>query len=256
MNRQPATVRIVIPARFAATRLPGKPLLDIAGRPMIEHVYRRAAQADVGDVWVATDDARIAEVVHGFGGRAVVTRQAHACGADRIHEVACTQRWPDDDLIINVQGDEPFIPIGVIRQIAANLQRHPEAAIATVCCPFTHLADILDTNTVKVVRDLAGFALYFSRLPIPGGHNPPTAEQLPLYRRHLGIYGYRVNTLRQMAAQPVVDAERRERLEQLRCLALGHRIHCEDATAIPPAGIDTAADLERSRRYARSMSSP
>ena len=256
MNRMPATARIVIPARFAATRLPGKPLLDIAGRPMIEHVYRRAAQADVGDVWVATDDPRIAEVVHGFGGRAVITRHRHACGADRIHEVACAQHWPDDDLIINVQGDEPFIPPGVIRQVAANLRRHPEAGIATVCCPFTHLADVLDTNTVKVVRDLADFALYFSRLPIPGGHTPPSADQLPLYRRHLGIYGYRVSTLRHMAAHSVVDTERRERLEQLRCLALGHRIHCEDATAIPPAGIDTAEDLERSRRYARLMASP
>ena len=243
---------IVIPARFAATRLPGKPLLDIAGSPMIEHVYRRAANADVGEVWVATDDPRIAETVHGFGGQAVVGRRQHACGADRIHEVACQRQWPDDDLIINVQGDEPFIPIGVIRQVTANLRRRPEADIATVCCPFTRLADVLDANTVKVVRDLADFALYFSRLPIPGGHAQPTADQLPLYRRHLGIYGYRVNALRRMAEHPAVELERRESLEQLRLLALGGRIHCADAVAAAPPGVDTPEDLERSRRYARS----
>ncbi|MES1944328.1 3-deoxy-D-manno-octulosonate cytidylyltransferase [Salinisphaera sp. PC39] len=234
---------VAIPARYGATRLPGKVLREIAGEPLLAHVHRRALESGADEVWVATDDDRIEAAAVGFGARTARTSAACASGSDRIAELAAREAWPDDLAIVNLQGDEPLMPGALIRQVAEALIARPGADIATACTPIEELADYRDPNVVKVVRDDAGDALYFSRAPIPhqrgGGNGLPAGGAW----RHLGIYAYRAAALKRFAAAPPAALERCESLEQLRALALGMRIHVVEAAALPGPGVDTEEDL-------------
>ena len=245
--------RVVIPARYASTRLPGKPLLQIAGAPMIRHVWERAVASGADDVVVATDDPRIVEACDSFGATAVMTAASHASGTDRIAEVAGLQEWDDDDLVVNVQGDEPLIPPANINQVASLLHARPGAEMATLCTGIDSLEEYLDTNVVKVVRSQDGRALYFSRAPIPWHRDgaPTGLAGQTRYRdslRHVGIYGYRVGALQQLAATPPCPLEAAEALEQLRALWLGYTILADIAAEYPGPGVDTAEGLEAVRR--------
>lgn len=240
------TATVVIPARYGSTRLPGKPLLDIGGRPMIEHVHRRAMQADaVRRVIVATDDDRIAEAVASFGGEAWLTRADHPTGSDRLAEVARRLR---SEIIVNVQGDEPFVPAPLIEAVVAALAADPALGIATVRCPVTDPGMLADPHVVKVVVDARGDALYFSRAPIPYARGT-TPGRAALGDRHVGLYAYRRTCLLELAEIPPTPLERLEKLEQLRALEAGFRIGTV-ATGQAPVGVDTPADLERVRRLA------
>lgn len=244
---------VVIPARYASSRLPGKPLLDIAGKPMLRHVWERARQSAAQRVVIATDDARILDACSGFGAEALLTRPEHASGTDRLAEVSERLQLPDHAIVVNVQGDEPLIPPCVIDQVAGNLAAHPEAGIATLAEPIEQAAALFDPNVVKVVSDRKGLALTFSRAPLPwwrDGFAGP-CERLPggvPYRRHVGIYAYRAGLLRDFVSWGPCWLEEVERLEQLRALWHGVRIHVADAREVPQAGVDTAEDLQRVRR--------
>jgi len=244
--------KVVIPARFESTRLPGKPLLDIAGEPMLRHVHRRACESGAEQVVIATDDERVAEACRAFGADVRMTGTGHVSGTERVAETVDLDRDPADRIVVNVQGDEPLLPGAVIAQAAAGLHDHPEADIATLCEPVERDADAFDPSVVKVVRDARGFALYFSRATIPWcrdhfaaypGTRPPDAE----HWRHVGIYAYRVGFLRRYVASTVTDLERLECLEQLRALHMGARIHVDVACDAPGPGVDTPEDLERIR---------
>ncbi|MBF0161975.1 MAG: 3-deoxy-manno-octulosonate cytidylyltransferase [Magnetococcales bacterium] len=237
---------VIIPARFAASRLPGKPLLDLGGKPMIRHVYERAMQADVAEVWVATDDARIFAAVQAFGGRVLMTSPAHISGTDRVAEAA---RTLTADIVVNVQGDEPLLDPALIDQVVAPLRADPRLQMATAAHPCQDPREAGDHNCVKVVCDRQGFALYFSRLPIPYDREP-TAHTPPLLR-HIGLYAYRADFLQTFARLPPTELEQRERLEQLRALEHGHaiRVVLAHSAAI---GVDTPADAERVRRLLES----
>lgn len=235
---------VVIPARFSSSRLPGKPLLDIVGKTMIQRVYERASQSSAQRVVVATDDARVATAVRGFGGEVCMTSTDHESGTDRIQETAGQLGLEPDHLVVNVQGDEPLIPASIIDQVAVNLAANPEAGMATLSVPIDDPAQFNDPNCVKVVTDKLGLALYFSRAPIPF---PRDRESLELPRsgafRHVGIYAYRVAFLHRFVAWPMSQLEATEKLEQLRALENGVRIHVAEAAEIPPAGVDTEHDL-------------
>ncbi len=238
-----------IPARFAATRLPGKPLLPIAGRPMIEHVYRRAAEAAGLDrVVVLTDDERIAAAVRGFGGEVEMTPTECTSGTDRIAWAA--RSW-DAAAVVNIQGDEPLIDPSGIADLAAHLRAHPDEAMATLAAVAAE-EDFDDPSAVKVVLDREGYALYFSRSRIPYPRNPDTIGAKRPWK-HLGIYGYRKDVLLTLAALSPTDLETTESLEQLRALYHGIRIRVLPA-AKPSIGVDTAADLERVERILASSS--
>lgn len=246
--------RVVIPARFGSSRLPGKPLLDIAGKPMVVHVYERALRSAASEVVIATDDARIAKAVRAVGAPVVMTRADHPSGTDRLQEVAAHFGWADDDIVVNVQGDEPLIPPAVINQVADNLRRAGSAAIATLAEPLQDAAQLFNPNIVKLVRDRDGHALYFSRAPMPWARDAFALdrEQLPaqalsLYLRHLGIYAYRVGFLHDYVSWPPALIEQVEALEQLRALYHGVKIHVDVAAAELPPGVDTQADLDRVR---------
>lgn len=246
--------RVVIPARFGSSRLPGKPLLDIAGKPMVVHVYERALRSAASEVVIATDDPRIVEAVRAVGAPVVMTRADHPSGTDRLQEVAAHFGWADDDIVVNVQGDEPLIPPAVINQVADNLRRAETAAIATLAEPLQDAGQLFNPNIVKLVRDAQGHALYFSRAPMPWARDAFAAnrEQLPaealsLYLRHLGIYAYRVGFLHDYVSWPPALIEQVEALEQLRALYQGVRIHVDVAAAELPPGVDTQADLDRVR---------
>lgn len=244
---------VVIPARFGSTRLPGKPLELIAGKPMIEWVYRAATRSDASAVVVATDHVDVADAVRSFGGEALMTRTDHESGTDRLQEVAQQLGLADDAIVVNVQGDEPLIPAEVINQVAANLLGADFASVATLSEPVQSVEDCFNPNVVKVVSDTRQRALYFSRAPIPwgrevfgdGGGVLPAGE---LIQRHIGIYAYRVALLHQFVRWPVAALESFEKLEQLRVLANGHGIHVAPACAPVPSGVDTAADLQRVNR--------
>ena len=257
---------IVIPARYASTRLPGKPLLDIAGKPMIQHVYERAIASSADEVIVATDDQRVLEAVQDFGGEVVLTRADHPSGTDRLNEVALQRGYASDHILVNVQGDEPLIPVAVIEQVASNMVRSETAGIATLCEAITTVDDLLDPNAVKVVRDCHNMALYFSRAPIPFPRDAvdpaaiPAAGQLhePALEgymrehaatvgwfRHIGLYAYRCSVLKDFVKWPLAAIEYGEKLEQLRALYNGVNIHCAEAVEPVPAGVDTAQDLAR-----------
>lgn len=240
---------VVIPARFASTRLPGKPLALIHGKTMIEHVYHRAAKSAADNVVVATDDVRIADVVKGFGGKVCMTLKEHNSGTDRLQEVAHKLGLNDNDIVVNVQGDEPLIPAEVINQVANNLARYQQASVATLCEPLSSTDDFQNPNAVKVVRDDQNFALYFSRSPIPFPRDTDIKamdlKQLNFVRRHIGLYAYKVSLLNRFVRWPQVALERIESLEQLRVLAYGEKIHVDDAKVKVPAGVDTQEDLDR-----------
>jgi len=249
---------VVIPARYASTRLPGKPLADIAGKPMIEHVYQRACESQAGRVVIATDDDRIEAACRAFGAEVVMTAADHTSGTDRLEEVARKLGFEADERVVNVQGDEPLIPPELIDQVAANLQAHPDAAIATLCERISDAASVFNPNVVKTVFDHRGMAHYFSRAPIPWARDDWQAtgdatlmgQVLPEschYYRHIGIYGYRVSFLRDFVTWLPAPTEVTESLEQLRALYNGARIHVEEACRVPPAGVDTSEDLERLR---------
>jgi len=235
-------------------RLPGKPLIDIAGRPMIEHVYRRAASArGVDAVMVATDDERIVTAVRGFGGVAMMTGSSHRTGTDRIAEVAAHMPC---EIILNVQGDEPLIEPEMIEAVIAPLVAHPMLEMSTVCVAIADRADYANPNVVKVVKDRAGRALYFSRSPIPhfrtgppegGPHNPDVGSGFSRTFKHIGLYGFRRTFLLKFATLAQTPLEQAESLEQLRALEHGYRIHTVE-TRHDSIGVDTPEDLERVRR--------
>ena len=255
---------IIIPSRFGSTRLPGKALLDIAGKPMVQRVYEQSCQSKADEVLVATDDPRIAEVVTGFGGQVVMTSADHPSGTDRLQEVVSKKNYDDNHVVVNVQGDEPLIPPAVINQVAENLLSQPHAGIATLCERIIDPLDILNPNAVKVVRNLNGYAQLFSRSPVPWLRSWPSLDSITAssdiaqlyampesgsiqWHRHIGIYAYRVEVLNQFVAWPMTPGEQAESLEQLRALDNGVNIHCEEASISLPSGIDTIEDLERVR---------
>lgn len=233
---------ILIPARYGSTRFPGKALADLAGKPMVVRVCERAGRSAARSVTVATDDARIVEAVQAAGFRAVMTRADHATGTDRLAEASATLGFAPQDIVLNVQGDEPLVEPALLDEVAGLLARHPEASIATACHPIRDAAAFDNPNVVKVVLDARGFALYFSRAGIPY----PRDERALAYR-HVGLYAYRVDYLRRYATLSPAPAEKAEALEQLRALWHGFRIVVAVTAAESPPGVDTPQDLEAVR---------
>ena len=240
------TTRVVIPARLASSRLPDKPLADIAGQPMIVRVLQRAEAAGIGDAIVVTDSTRIRDSVLAAGGRAELTRADHSSGTDRIGELAAREGWQADDIVVNLQGDEPLIPPRLLAQVADVLTATPAAGIATLATPCDNREEWHDPNVVKVVAGPDGLARYFSRAPIPYDRDNPD-NSWRHGRRHLGIYAYRVAALTAMTAAPPAPLEELERLEQLRAFSIGVAIAVADACERPGPGVDTPADLARVR---------
>jgi len=244
---------VAIPARLKATRLSDKPLRLLGGEPIVRHVARRALQAGAREVWVAADDARIADALADCGVRVAMTATGHASGSDRLAECAAIAGWPDDTIVVNLQGDEPFAPAAGIRAVAALLQDTP-ADMSTLAIAIAHVDQLFDPNVVKVVRDAGGNALYFSRAPVPWARDAFAADRSrmptnPVWLRHIGIYGYRAGTLRRFASLPPGLLEQVESLEQLRALEAGMRIAVGIAKEAFPPGIDTEADLEQAERH-------
>lgn len=244
---------VVIPARYASSRLPGKPLLDIAGKPMVVHVAERARDSGAAAVCIATDDERILAAAQAHGCEAVMTSADHASGTDRLAEVAELRGWDDARIVVNVQGDEPRIAPALIRDVARALAGHPDADMSTACHAIHSSRELFDPNCVKVVLDQAGDAMYFSRAPIPWARDAFARDRdsvpagLPVYR-HIGIYAYRCGFLRRYPQLPAPAIEKFEALEQLRALWHGHRISVAITEQAPEAGVDTPADLEAVRR--------
>jgi 3-deoxy-manno-octulosonate cytidylyltransferase (CMP-KDO synthetase) len=242
--------RVVIPARYASSRLPGKALLTIGGKPMIQWVYERARASKAHEVLIATDDLLIVSAAHSFGAETVMTAATHESGTDRIAEVARLRGWADSDIVVNVQGDEPVIPPALIDQVASLLKANPSAQIATLATPITSISELMDPNAVKVVTDGEGRALYFSRAPIPwerDGASSGIISQTSFAgaRRHVGIYAYRVSGLLRLASLKRTALEQHEKLEQLRALENGLEIRVADSVEQPGPDVNTAADLER-----------
>ncbi len=243
---------VVIPARYASQRLPGKPLLDIAGKPMIHRVYDQAAKSSIQDIIVATDDERIKSSLEDSGYAVCMTRDDHPSGTDRLAEVAEQLKLHEDDIVINVQGDEPLIPVAVIEQVAQLLSDHPDASIATLSTPITENEVLQNPNVVKVIANAAGRAIYFSRAPIPWhrnsrNHSIESEMQAFDYQRHIGIYAYRAGFLRAFANWDPCQLEITESLEQLRAIWHGHVIQVALACETVPEGIDTPEDLQTVR---------
>lgn len=243
---------VVIPARYASSRFPGKPLQNIAGQPMIQWVWQQAQKSGAQQLVIATDDQRIFAACRAFGAEVVMTRDDHESGTDRLAEVAAIMGWPADAIVVNVQGDEPLIPPAVIDQVAINLAAHPEAAMATLAEPIDDMASLMNNNVVKVLSDKNGLALTFSRAPLPWARDAFVAspDELPAgvaFRRHIGIYAYRVGFLQRFVEWGPCWLEQTECLEQLRALWHGEQIHVADALETPPHGVDTPEDLERIR---------
>jgi 3-deoxy-manno-octulosonate cytidylyltransferase (CMP-KDO synthetase) len=238
---------VVIPARYASSRLPGKPLRDIKGIPMIQHVWQQACKSSAARVVIATDDKRIEKVATAFGAEVCMTRDDHISGTDRLQEVAQILGLADEQIVVNVQGDEPLIPPEVINQVATNLANSSTAGVATLCEPLSSVVDFVNPNTVKVVSDAMGNALYFSRAPIPFPRDKSLGSDNSLpenARRHIGIYAYKVASINQFVHWNIAPLERLESLEQLRFLANGIAIHLADACATVPGGVDTEDDLQ------------
>ena len=244
---------VVIPARYGSTRLPGKPLLDIGGKPMVRRVWEQASSSGADQVIIATDDQRIADAAAGFGAQVCLTCAEHPSGTDRLQEVAASQGWADQHIVVNVQGDEPLIPPALIDQVAANLAANGDAGIATLCEQISGLEELLNPNVVKVVTDARGMALYFSRASIPWPREAfaDGATAMPEtggWYRHIGIYGYRTGFLHRYVEWEPAPLERLEQLEQLRAMYHGTRIHVAEASQVVPAGVDTPEDLEAVRK--------
>ncbi|AOE49872.1 3-deoxy-manno-octulosonate cytidylyltransferase [Kangiella sediminilitoris] len=245
---------VVIPARYASTRLPGKPLSIIGDKPMVQHVYERALLSGADKVIVATDDKRIEDAVISFGGYVCMTRDDHLSGSDRLAEVCKIEGLGDDEIVVNVQGDEPFISPENISQVAENLSHHTDCVMSTLSTPVTDEGDIFNSNIVKVVAANSGKALYFSRAAIPwqrGSFENHKVASLQSCERHIGIYAYRAGFLKQYVEMQPADIERLESLEQLRVLANGYHIHVETAQEVPGLGVDTEEDLSAANSYYR-----
>ena len=241
---------VIIPARYASTRFPGKPLVDIMGKPMVQHVYERALESGASKVIVATDDARIAKVVSDFGGQYCMTGSHHESGTERLAEVIDMEGMLAHELVVNVQGDEPFIPAVNIQQVAENLYHHQQAEMATLAVKITDVEEAFNPNVVKVVTDKQGYAMYFSRATIPYDRarflDEETIDEIgDYYLRHIGIYAYRAGFIKQYVSMSPSGIEQIESLEQLRVLWHGEKIHVDIARKTPPAGIDTPDDLVR-----------
>ncbi len=244
---------VIIPARHASSRLPGKPLQDIAGKPMIQHVYERALQSGASEVVIATDDERIRQVADNFGAQVCMTAAHHPTGTDRLAEVARRRGYTSQHIIVNLQGDEPLMPPALIRQVAENLQSHPHASAATLCERINSSGELFDPHLVKVVMDKQGYALYFSRAAIPWDRDAftETTGALPErseHYRHIGLYAYRAGFLQDYVQWPPCVIEQTESLEQLRILWNGYKLHVAEALEKPGIGVDTADDLMRVRQ--------
>jgi 3-deoxy-manno-octulosonate cytidylyltransferase (CMP-KDO synthetase) len=243
---------VLIPARYAASRLPGKPLLDVAGKPLVVRVAERAQRSGADRIVVATDDERIRAAAKQHGFEAILTRADHATGTDRLAEAALALKLDDNVIVVNVQGDEPLLEPSLIREVADELRTHAEASMATACHPIDDPEEAFNPNVVKVVLDHAGYAMYFSRATIPWARDAFAAKHdklpqgLPLYR-HYGLYAYRVGFLRHYPSLASAQIERFEALEQLRALWHGHRIVVRITTGTPAPGVDTQEDLDRVR---------
>ena len=237
---------VVIPARYHSTRLPGKPLLEIAGKSMIQRAWEGAKQSSADAVIVATDDQRIYQAVRDFGADVEMTSIDHSSGSDRVQEVVQKLGFSPDQIVVNVQGDEPLLPSEIIDQVAINLKNTPPAGIATLASVLTKEPEFNNPSVVKVVRDKNGFALYFSRSPIP---QSLTFKSVDVGFKHIGIYAYRLGVLNRFVSYPIGDLERVERLEQLRALENGIQIHVGIVEHDLPKGVDTQADLEHARDY-------
>lgn len=239
--------KLVIPARLGSTRLPGKVLRLLAGKPLVQHVWELAMRCGAEEVWVAVDDDRVADCARGFGAAVCMTSAAHQSGTDRVNEVARQRGWADSTLVVNLQGDEPLMPADNVRLAAQLLVDDPQADIATLCHALDSVDEWLNPNVVKVVRDQRGQALYFSRAPIPWPRDCVIdgRPQLPdgLAFRHIGLYAYRVGRLAEISGLPPAALEQCEALEQLRAMAAGFRIAVGLCPSAPPRGVDTEADL-------------
>lgn len=253
---------VIIPARYASTRLPQKLLLDLNGKPVLQHVYEKALQSSASEILIATDDTRILELAQNFGANAYLTSSKHCCGTERIVELLLEQKVISNDIVVNVQGDEPFIAPQVINQVAKNLSQHSEASIATLYEPINNIEDIFNPNVVKVVCDRKGYALYFSRASIPWyresfknyqKHDGIDEDKIKsillsnMYFKHLGIYAYRRKFLEDYNHLSIAPLEQLESLEQLRALWYGYKIHVAKAECCGMIGIDTLEDLEKAR---------
>lgn len=253
-----STFKIVIPARFASSRLPGKPLISLAGKPMIQHVYERALATGVEDIVIATDDERIEQAAKNFGAQVVMTSPKHENGTERIAEVARIKNWSADSVIVNLQGDEPLIPKSLIELTAKGLLENPEAGMSSICTPIHCDADAFNPNVVKVVLNKDNFALYFSRASIPWdrdaykNNQSHKTEKMPVYR-HIGMYGYRVSFLQQYSAMQPCVLESTEALEQLRALWYGVKIHMGVIDQAPGHGVDTLEDAQRVEILLKSL---
>ncbi|QCR36546.1 3-deoxy-manno-octulosonate cytidylyltransferase [Nissabacter sp. SGAir0207] len=239
----------IIPARYASSRLPGKPLADIHGKPMVVHVVERARESGADRVIVATDHPEVAAAVEAAGGEVCMTRPDHQSGTERLAEVIDRLGFGDDDIIVNVQGDEPMIPPVIIRQVAENLA-NCQAGMATLAVPIETAEEAFNPNAVKVVRDAQGFALYFSRATIPWDRERFAQSRDAIgdhFLRHLGIYAYRAGFVRRYVTWAPSTLENIELLEQLRVLWYGEKIHVDVAQAVPAVGVDTPEDLARVR---------
>lgn len=243
--------RIIIPVRYASTRLPGKPLEDIAGKPMVQHVYERCLDSGAESVVVATDDEKVRAACEGFGADVCMTSPDNASGTERLAEAVGALGYEDDEIVVNVQGDEPLIPPGLIRQVAEDLTVHDNTKVATLCEEITNPEDVFNPGVVKVVTNKRGFALYFSRAPIPYERDnfaqEPRVIEGPHYR-HIGIYAYRVGFLEEYLQWELSPVGAKEELEQLRVLWNCGRIHVTIAKDSLAAGVDTPEDLERVRQ--------
>ncbi|HSN33737.1 MAG TPA: 3-deoxy-manno-octulosonate cytidylyltransferase [Ideonella sp.] len=242
--------KVVIPARYASARLPAKMLAPIGGRPLIRWVWERACASGARRVIVATDDERILAAAAGFGAECMMTAPGHVSGTDRVAEVARRAGFAPDEIVVNLQGDEPLVDPALLARLAAALERDPGVDIATAAAPIGSLGEFLDPNCVKALRDAHGDALYFSRAPVPWPRDHTVGGQPARCDgawRHIGLYAYRVEGLLRFAALAPTPLELLERLEQLRALEHGMRIHVLALDAAPPSGVDTAEDLERVR---------
>ncbi|MDY0886526.1 3-deoxy-manno-octulosonate cytidylyltransferase [Kosakonia sp. CFBP8986] len=245
---------VIIPARYASTRLPGKPLVDINGKPMVVHVLERARESGAERIIVATDNEEVREAVQAVGGEVCMTRADHQSGTERLAEVVEKCGFSDETVIVNVQGDEPMIPPAIIRQVADNLAARRDVGMATLAVPIESAEEAFNPNAVKVVMDAQGYALYFSRATIPWDRDRFAASRETIgdsFLRHIGIYGYRAGFIRRYVSWQTSPLEQIEMLEQLRVLWYGEKIHVDVASVVPGTGVDTPEDLERVRQAMR-----
>jgi 3-deoxy-manno-octulosonate cytidylyltransferase (CMP-KDO synthetase) len=248
-------MHVIIPARYASTRLPGKPLADIVGKPLVQRVYERAQEAGASSVVIATDDDRIRRAAEAFGATVCMTRPDHPSGTDRLAEVIEKLSIGEREIVVNLQGDEPLMPPALIGQVGRALESHPDAVMATACHAIENQAEFTNPNVVKVTFDERGYALYFSRAPIPWPREKMAGKiesKVEAYR-HIGLYAYRAGFVRRYAGWPACPLEKTEQLEQLRVLWHGERIAVAIADAAPGPGVDTPEDLEKVRKlFSRS----